>query len=265
MQNKLERCHQYLSHLIRAILPRRSCLKQGHQPLHKAKRTAGLLALLLLSIGVGAQQAKQIITLKNIQITKVGVSIANLQLNLTSLAVGQTIGASYQYSDTTGGGGSDASVYLWGVKGTTAAQINTSSQTISQSGQVPGRTLVQSDVGSILEVSVQARNTLNKKGNTLTVATDSLGLAQGGTIYDGSISSSINNLILSGQLSVGQVLSATYQFNANGGNTFDKTTYRWGVKGDTAGQVASGGSVASTGIVPSYTIKPSDAGKILEL
>ncbi|MFB2776777.1 inverse autotransporter beta domain-containing protein, partial [Shewanella xiamenensis] len=46
-----------------------------------------------------------------------------------------------------------------------------------------------------------------------------------------SVAPQITDLRLAGKLEVGQSLSATYGFNANGGDNNDKSTYAWGNKG----------------------------------
>ena len=260
MNNQLTRLISGLGHLSRVVVKR--VLRKEHL---KYVINSSAIGLLLLSIGVAAQLANRIISIENIQIKKTGVSIANLQLNAPSLAVGQSISATYEFIDYFSGDPRDASVYLWGVKGSTAAQVNSTGQVINQTGIVPHRMLLSADIGSVLEVSVQARNASGKKGNTLTVATDSSGSGQGGAIYDGSIAPSVSNLIMNGVLNVGQALNAAYQYNANGGNVVDKTTYLFGYKGHTVANVSNGASVNSSGQIPNYTIKASDAGQVLEL
>ncbi|MCC7005336.1 MAG: putative Ig domain-containing protein [Ottowia sp.] len=220
---------------------------------------------LALALGFSTQSVYAIKTLQGIQIQKLGVSVSNLQLHATSLTVGQSISASYEFADTFSRDARDASIYLWGTKGTTVEKINSAGQLINQSGAVPTRTLTPSDSGTVLEVSVQARNTLGRKGNILTAATDSLQLGREGKIQDDNIEPSVSDLLIAGELSVGRILSASYQFNANTGEPTDKTTYQWGYKGYTANGLSNAASVQISGQVPNYTIRSNDAGQVLEL
>ncbi|WP_037413821.1 hypothetical protein, partial [Shewanella xiamenensis] len=75
----------------------------------------------------------------------------------------------------------------------------------------------------------------------------------------------ITDLRLAGKLEVGQSLSATYGFNANGGDRNDKSTYVWGNKGDTAATVAAGASVTTSGQVPAVSLTAADIGEIKEV
>ncbi|MFB2761609.1 inverse autotransporter beta domain-containing protein [Shewanella xiamenensis] len=80
-----------------------------------------------------------------------------------------------------------------------------------------------------------------------------------------SVSPQITDLRLAGKLEVGQSLSATYGFNANGGDSNDKSTYVWGNKGDTAATVAAGASVTTSGQVPAVSLTAADIGEIKEV
>ncbi|TPG65701.1 ZirU family protein [Pseudomonas arsenicoxydans] len=176
------------------------------------------------------------------------------------LEVSKALSASYTFDAKTGHK-DDRSTYAWGVEGSTVANVGTDE--VITSGQVPSYTIQISDVGQVLEVSVQAKNGINKTGNTLT---DTSALVPGGpTVPDPAASPAITGLSMSGIPEVHQSLSASYTFDAQSGNTEDKSTYAWGVEGSTVANVASGSAVTNSGAVPSYTIQPSDVGQVLEV
>ncbi|MGL6607845.1 hypothetical protein, partial [Aeromonas hydrophila] len=74
----------------------------------------------------------------------------------------------------------------------------------------------------------------------------------------------VTQLQLAGSLLQGSSLTATYQFDANGGEPTDKSTYAWGYQGTTAGNVGTA-EVATSEVVPSYTITTADAGEVIEV
>ncbi|MEO2219923.1 hypothetical protein ABGV49_22940, partial [Chromobacterium vaccinii] len=73
----------------------------------------------------------------------------------------------------------------------------------------------------------------------------------------------VKSLKLQGKLEVGQDLTASYAFDANGGMGGDASTYAWGEKGKA--DPAKGETVAQSGAVPAHTIAQADVGKVLEV
>ncbi|HDO1359045.1 TPA: hypothetical protein P2Q89_004594, partial [Aeromonas veronii] len=151
----------------------------------------------------------------------------------------------------------------------------------------PGHTLVAADVGEVKEVSVQAKNGLAVTGNTVTVdakgnasdsnggtggggsdvdgGTDTDGDGKGDTVIDPTGTPQVSNLRMAGKLEVGESLTATYAFNANGGDASDKSTYAWGNQGETAATVPAGQTVANSGVVPGHTLVAADVGEVKEV
>lgn len=197
--------------------------------------------------------------------------ISNLNLKGT-LAVGEALSASYQF-DASRGNATDASQYLWGEQGATAAAVAGSGKTVSQSGTVPGYTILATNAGKVLEVSVQAKNGVNITGNTETVNTvpgstgnDTSGGGNGGTIVNPVAAPAISNLSIEGTLAVGETLSGSYSFDAQTGDPIDASRYLWGAESSTQATVGSNGSIISqSGTVPGYTLSSSDAGNVLEI
>ncbi|WP_272668162.1 hypothetical protein [Providencia sp. PROV117] len=198
-------------------------------------------------------------------------SVEGLHL-LGSLAVGSDLTATYTFNANTGNA-VDNSQYLWGDKGQTAGEVMASGQAVVTSGQVQAYTLTTEDVGKVKEVSVLAKNGLDVTGNTQTLATDASesdgndttgGNGEGG-IIDPTASPSVSELKLAGILTTGQSLSATYTFAGNGGDATDHSTYVWGTKGNTAGNVANGQTITTSGQVPDITLTAADVGTIKEV
>ncbi|PHM45170.1 putative invasin [Xenorhabdus mauleonii] len=73
----------------------------------------------------------------------------------------------------------------------------------------------------------------------------------------------VKNLTLVGKLEMGQKLSATYTFNANHGDTTDKSRYIWGNKGHT--DITKGHTITESGKLPDYTLTLEDAGTVKEI
>ncbi|WP_243853580.1 beta strand repeat-containing protein [Providencia rettgeri] len=167
----------------------------------------------------------------------------------------------------------DNSVFLWGHKGDTAANVAAQGQAVTVSGNVGLYALLSSDAGKVLELSVQPVNGLSLTGDIQTLATDATE-AQGnhtsggdnGQIVNPAALPEISQLTLSGKKELGGTLNATYVFDAKNGNPSDTSRYLWGDKGQTANDVeAQGGAIITTGAVPAYTIVASDVGKVKEL
>ncbi|TBL69760.1 adhesion domain-containing protein, partial [Hafnia alvei] len=188
------------------------------------------------------------------------------------LAVGEKLSGRYTFVPNTGNP-TDASKYQWGVEGTTANVVdNGNGSAINQSGVVPSYTVKSSDAGQVLEVSVLAKNGAGVIGNTETVTTvpdstgnNTTGGGNGGTITNETVAPEINNLSISGELTVGSVLAGSYTFDPRTGNPADASLAQWGSKSSTAGTVASQGKLTSNGTLPSYLINKTDAGKVLEV
>ncbi|MFM5429255.1 hypothetical protein ACET8G_20755, partial [Aeromonas veronii] len=180
----------------------------------------------------------------------------------------------------------DQSTHAWGNQGQTAA-LAASGQVVATSGVVPGYTLSAADVGEVKEVSVQAKNGLAVTGNTVTVdskggaidsdggtggggsdidgGTDTDGDGKGDSVIDPVAKPKVSNLRMAGTLEVGKTLSATYAFDANGGDVNDQSTHAWGNQGQTAALAASGQVVATSGVVPGYTLSAADVGEVKEV
>ena len=75
----------------------------------------------------------------------------------------------------------------------------------------------------------------------------------------------VSDLRLAGKLELGQALSATYRFDAQGGDRNDRSTYAWGNQGETVARVTDGQSVAESGQVPGFTLSAAEVGEIIEL
>lgn len=126
-------------------------------------------------------------------------------------------------------------------------------------------------VGKAIEVAVTP---VSKTGDPLSgdplVLTDLTkagatgGNGNGKIGINGNAKPIVKDLKLAGTLKQGEELTATYTFNANGGDVTDSSTYAWGKVGSTVANV--GNAVINTsGKVPAYLIKPTDAGEVLEL
>ncbi|MFB2749865.1 hypothetical protein [Aeromonas veronii] len=210
--------------------------------------------------------------------------VSNLRM-AGKLEVGESLSATYAFN-ANGGDTNDRSTYAWGNEGETAAAVP-AGQTVATSGVVPAVMLTAADVGEVKEVSVQAKNGLAVTGNTVTVdtkgkATDSDGGTGGGgddttggsdsdgdgdgdTVIDPTGKPKVSNLRMAGKLEVGESLSATYAFNANGGDTNDRSTYAWGNEGETAAAVPAGQTVATSGVVPAVMLTAADVGEVKEV
>ncbi|PTU66956.1 hypothetical protein DB032_19520 [Chromobacterium sp. Panama] len=191
--------------------------------------------------------------------------IADLSIQ-GSLEVGKELKGSYQFVNN-GGHRVDASTYAWGAKGRTNPS---SGDAVAQSGEVPGHKIAATDAGQVLELAVQARNGAGKTGNTLKVSTD-MAVEDGnhtdggdkGKPIDPSAKPIVKALKVKGTLEVGKDLTGAYQFDANGGEGSDASTFAWGEKG--LADAAKGQSVSKSGEVPAHKIDAGDAGKVLEV
>ena len=101
-------------------------------------------------------------------------AISNVAIS-GKLAVGEALSGSYTFDAKTGNP-ADTSEYQWGVEGSTGSAVeNGTGKAISQSGVVPSYTIVSSDAGQVLEMSVRAKNGASVYGNTATVTTAQTG------------------------------------------------------------------------------------------
>lgn len=86
---------------------------------------------------------------------------------------------------------------------------------------------------------------------------------EGNVLPDGDAKPFVSNLNIAGQLAVGNSLTASYLFNANGGDLTDSSTYAWGVKGSSAAGVGS--DATANGAVPGFDITLDHAGEVVEV
>jgi adhesin/invasin len=198
-------------------------------------------------------------------------SIRNLTIS-GKLAVGERLTGSYTFDALTGNP-KDTSQYLWGHKGTTAEKVASGNgASVEQSGIIPGYTLVNSDAGQVLEVTLRAQNGAKVSGNTATVSTAQQGEGNSteggndnGEVINITAEPIVKDLKISGNISIGKVISATYKFDANKNIDKDRTLYLWGAEGTTASKVSSGEKIEMSGTVPGYKVTNEDLGKVLEV
>ncbi|MEO2217696.1 ESPR-type extended signal peptide-containing protein, partial [Chromobacterium vaccinii] len=184
--------------------------------------SAGLTALSFMVFqALAPSQAWAANLLQNVQVRKAGVSISQLQWVNVPLEVGQTLSAVYQFSAELNGVGVDQSRYLYGYRDT-AEQVAVDGLAIEKSGEVPGRLLTEADIGKTLELSVLALSR-QVTGNVLTINTRSL--SEDGVVA--AVPPRIADLHMQGRLEIGQDLTASYAFDANGGMGGDASTYAW--------------------------------------
>lgn len=141
------------------------------------------------------------------------------------------------------------------------------------SGEEASFTLGKNTVGKkiILKVTPVSETGDPLEGKMLTLANLSEagvggGDENGNVKPDGNAKPYVSNLNIAGKLAVGEQLTASYQFNANGGDLTDTSISAWGTKGTSVGQISSGNAVnTDNGSVPDYTITLADAGEVLEV
>ena len=85
----------------------------------------------------------------------------------------------------------------------------------------------------------------------------------GNVLPDGEAKPFVSHLNIAGAVAVGSKLGASYQFNANGGDLTDSSTYAWGVKGSSAAGVGS--DATANGAVPGFDITLDHAGEVVEV
>ncbi|WP_396295085.1 adhesion domain-containing protein [Enterobacter kobei] len=194
------------------------------------------------------------------------------KLNIAgTLEVGKKLDGTYTFN-ASGGEPTDKSTFKWGHKGETAGSVGAGTE-VTTSGTVAAYTLVAADAGEVMELSVQAKNGAAVTGNTITVdstmtpgegnGTD--GGNGGGQVINPAAVPQVADINIAGTLEVGKKLDGTYTFNANNGEPTDKSTFKWGHKGETAGSVGAGTEVTTSGTVAAYTLVAADAGEVMEL
>ncbi|MGL6297172.1 MAG: inverse autotransporter beta domain-containing protein, partial [Plesiomonas sp.] len=192
------------------------------------------------------------------------------------LEIGQKLEATYVW-DANGGERTDKSNYQWGNKGETAALKQ--SADIDTSGVIPAIDLIAADAGKVKEVSIQAENGLNIKGDNVLTVDSSMESGAGnetdggtpeGEVIDPAIGPKITELTITGTLEIGKNIDGSYKWDANAGEPTDKSNFLWGVKGDKTATGLENGKGADIQIsekVP--TLKLDDpsiyAGKVIEL
>ena len=201
-------------------------------------------------------------------------SVSNLTMG-GSLSVGGSVTAGYTFNPGTGSP-KDASRYLWGESGTTASGVDSTTQAVTKSGEVPPYVVQATDTGKVLEVSVKARNDRSVEGNKATQrATDGgnnfTDGGNGGAVIDPNAIPSISGLTIKGKLEIGQSVTGSYTFVTNNGNASDQSKYLWGTAGSGASGIPqstigfAGQTVPGDGTVPARLIEQQDSGKVIEL
>lgn len=182
------------------------------------------------------------------------------------MTVGQTLVGSWDYYSGIRGDTSDYSIYKWGYKGTTVANISTGSA-VDHSNRNVSYTLRTADAGQVIELSIQAKNRKNVTGNIATATTETgPGLYGGdgtGRVIDPSAQPGVANISLFGALYVGNKVQGNYTFLANKGDITDQSIVRWGYKGQ-AGSLQTS-TIKNSGVLRGYELKLADVGQIMEV
>ncbi|MBC8948972.1 MULTISPECIES: inverse autotransporter beta domain-containing protein [Xenorhabdus] len=105
------------------------------------------------------------------------------------LEMGQKLSATYTFNPNHGDP-TDKSIYVWGNKGNIDI---TKGHTITESGKIPDYTLTLSDAGRVKEIAVQAKNAMDRIGNTQSVDT-SMSADQGNHTHDGGKGGTVRGL-----------------------------------------------------------------------
>ncbi|OBU05723.1 hypothetical protein AYY16_10930 [Morganella psychrotolerans] len=74
----------------------------------------------------------------------------------------------------------------------------------------------------------------------------------------------VSELMITGKLALGETLTGTYKFNANGSNNEDRSRYQWGNEGKTS-SLNQSETVITSGSIPGYILVKEDIGKIKSL
>ncbi|OFC44542.1 hypothetical protein BA188_22505 [Aeromonas hydrophila] len=97
------------------------------------------------------------------------------------------------------------------------------------------------------------------------LASGNVDLALSTVVIDQTSKPRVSNLRMAGKLVVGQSLTATYVFDANGGDDRDMSTYAWGNQGETTAAVSMGATVMVSGVVPAMVLTTADVGEVKEV
>ncbi|MDE9555088.1 inverse autotransporter beta domain-containing protein [Xenorhabdus bovienii] len=213
---------------------------------------------------------------------------------------GKKLSATYQFN-ANGGNDTDHSFFAWGAESTTADKVTslakatgieetvphpneiqngiTSSGNVKEKGLVPEYTIPQTAVGKVLELSVLASNAIQISHfppETVVLRKGMQGNKTTGGNSEGGVTNPdagpvITKLTLSGDLEVGKRLTATYQFDGNGGNDTDDSKYTWHDKNAlvTDDQLKSIPAVSKDSKTKTGTLtrdlKQEDVGKMLAI
>lgn len=142
--------------------------------------------------------------------------------------------------------------YMWQLN-----DIDTGNTTLSY----PLNLAATADIGKNLKLVVIPKTTTGdpKEGKALIIDFGSIAA-------NATATPSISALTMAGTLQLGQNLSATYLFAANGGDPMDKSTYAWGRVGTTATAAQTNNtSVSKGGTVDNYALTAADIGQVVEL
>ncbi|WP_421232942.1 hypothetical protein [Aeromonas jandaei] len=157
----------------------------------------------------------------------------------------------------------DKVIYQWFIEGETKAFADKASAVIPK--EAVGKKLV-------LKVTPVSLTGDPDTGNALILTNLLLDGATGGdkdgqVTPDNNAKPMIEGLKISGNLDVGNKLSAVYVFQHNGGDKTDKSLYAWGIAGESANNLKDKGKQVDNqkGIVPEYTITTGDVGQVLEV
>ncbi|MGJ0636241.1 inverse autotransporter beta domain-containing protein [Xenorhabdus bovienii] len=205
------------------------------------------------------------------------------------LEINQPLTAEYTLNGN-GGDATDLSQFTWHDKGTPAADYqpvpDNGKNVQGKTGKVT-RTLGQADAGKTVAITVKPVNGNNEAGEPKTVDTSMTDTninqttskgAKPGTILDPAAKPSIDNLMLTGNLYINEILTTQYAFNPNNGDATDNSSYVWtrfkpedkqtGTREEVPDQEAKGtvdGKKVQSGAIPSYTLSEDDIGKLLEI
>ncbi|WP_053067829.1 inverse autotransporter beta domain-containing protein [Xenorhabdus khoisanae] len=221
--------------------------------------------------------------------------ISNLQLEGV-LHVNGVLHALYQF-DAKDGNTTDRSFYVWGEKSTTAkrvmkladeAGVKEPIELTQKNGEgrvaadATGKdkvkyTIESSDIGKVLEVSILAANDANLRAKA-PLTTDvndpktNKGITGGnsnGGVADPNAKPLVNIVDLTGNLTLPTTLTASYQFEPNGGDAKDKSRTAWTVKGETVTDwkditnTSQGGQNGQAAVTLEKTDATKIAGKVI--
>ncbi|MGK3160253.1 hypothetical protein ACCW93_21840, partial [Enterobacter kobei] len=105
-------------------------------------------------------------------------SVTGLRI-LGTLSVGESLTGAYTFQSNNGDP-TDMSRYMWNSEGAgsggTASAVLSTTQTVTNSGVVPSRTIAAADNGKVIELSVLPQNSRNVKGTVVTTNTALVGM-----------------------------------------------------------------------------------------